>query len=53
MGEFKLEGPGEARVLTRIVGENGLPLRPGQTGLDREDRWERVQGSWWIIPGKL
>ena len=51
--EFVVEGPGSARVTTRIVGENGLPLRFWKTRLDREDRWERVEGTWWIVPGKL
>lgn len=51
--EFVVDGPGSARVTTRIVGENGLPLRWWSTRLDRVDRWERVDGSWWIIPGKL
>lgn len=51
--EFRLSGPGEAEVVTRMVGENGRPLRRGTTDLERTDRWERLQGSWWIIPGKL
>jgi len=51
--EFVVEGPGSARVSTRIVGENGLPLRFWETRLDRVDRWERVEGTWWIVPGKL
>ena len=40
-------------LATRIVGDNGLPLRFWKTGIDREDRWERVEGTWWIVPGKL
>lgn len=51
--EFRLEGPGEAEVVTRLVGDNDLPLRRGTTELERVDRWERLQGTWWIIPGKL
>ena len=51
--EFAVEGPGSARVTTRIVGDNGLPLRFWKTRIDREDRWERVEGTWWIVPGKL
>ena len=51
--EFVVEGPGSARVTTRIVGQNGLPLRFWKTRIDREDRWERVEGTWWIVPGKL
>jgi hypothetical protein len=51
--EFVVDGPGSARVTTRIVGENGLPLRFWKTRIDRVDRWERVEGTWWIVPGKL
>ena len=51
--EFRLEGPGQAEVVTRLVGENSLPLRWGTTEFERVDRWERLQGTWWIIPGKL
>jgi len=51
--EFLVDGPGRARVQVRIVGEHGLPLRFWDTVLDREDRWERVEGQWWVIPGKL
>ena len=51
--EFRFEGPGDARVRVRIEGKNGQPLRVGSVGVDREDRWERVGGTWWIVPGKL
>jgi hypothetical protein len=51
--EFLVEGPGRARVRVHIVGENGLPLRFWATSLDREDRWERRDGRWWIIPSAL
>jgi hypothetical protein len=51
--EFVVEGPGSARVTTRIAGNNGLPLRFWGTQLDRVDRWERMEGTWWIVPGKL
>lgn len=51
--EFRFEGPGEARVRVRIDGSNGLPLRVGKVHVEREDSWERVGGSWWIVPGKL
>jgi hypothetical protein len=51
--EFRFEGPGDARVRVRIDGRNGQPLRVGGVELEREDRWERVGGSWWIVPGKL
>jgi hypothetical protein len=51
--EFALEGPGQARVTTRITGDDGRPLRWGETRLERVDRWERIQGEWWIVPQKL
>ncbi len=51
--EFRLQGPGVAEVTTRVVGENGLPLRWWKTDLDRTDRWERIQGRWWIVPRRL
>jgi len=51
--EFLVEGPGRARVRVAIVGENALPLRFWETRLVREDRWERQDGQWWVIPGKL
>jgi hypothetical protein len=50
--ELRLEGPGRARVEARFVGEDGRPLRPGTVRLDRSDRWERVDGSWRIVPGR-
>jgi hypothetical protein len=49
--ELRLEGPGRAWVEARFVGEDGRPLRPGKVHLDRADRWERVDGSWRIVPG--
>jgi hypothetical protein len=51
--EVLVDGPGRARVKVRIVGENALPLRLRRVILDREDRWERVGGEWWVVPGKL
>lgn len=51
--EFALEAPGRARVRFRMEGDNGLPLRFWGTSIEREDRWERVDGQWWIVPGKL
>jgi hypothetical protein len=51
--EFLVDGPGRARVKIHIVGNNGLPLRFWSAVLEREDRWERLEGQWWIIPGKL
>ena len=51
--EFALDAPGSARVRSRFVGRNGLPLRPGSVTLEREDQWERLEGHWWVIPGKF
>ena len=51
--EVLVDGPGRARVKVRIVGENALPLRLRRVILDREDRWERVDGEWWVVPGKV
>lgn len=49
--EFVVDGPGRARVRVWMGGENGLPLRFWSTRLVREDRWERRNGRWWIVPG--
>ena len=51
--EFLFEDAGRAQVQVRFAGEDGRPLRPGRVSLVRRDRWERAEGSWWIIPGKL
>ncbi len=51
--EVLVDGPGRARVKVRIVGEHALPLRIRRVILDREDRWERMDGTWWVVPGKL
>ncbi|MDJ0869461.1 MAG: hypothetical protein QNK03_25380 [Myxococcota bacterium] len=50
--EFLVDGPGSARVRVLIGGENGLPLRWWQTGIEREDHWERLDGRWWIVPNR-
>jgi hypothetical protein len=50
--EMRVEGPGRARVVTRIHGDDGRPLRPGRVHLDRTDRWERGEGAWRIEPGR-
>ena len=50
--EFTVEGPGRAHVRVRIRGDNGLPMRFWSTSLTREDRWERRDGRWLIIPGR-
>ena len=51
--EFLFEDAKTAEVLVRFVGEDGRPLRPGSVELVRSDRWEWVEGTWWIRPGKL
>ena len=51
--EFVFENRFRARVQVRFLGEDDRPLRPGKTVLVRQDRWERVDGRWWIQPGKL
>lgn len=53
VAEFFFDSPGRARVRVRFVGEDGLPLRPGTTDALREDRWERRDGRWWVVPGRL
>ena len=50
--EFVFDAPGKARVRYRFVGVNGKPLRFWSASLEREDRWERIEGKWWIIPGR-
>jgi hypothetical protein len=51
--EWLVEGPGRARVKVRIEGANALPLRVRGVALEREDRWERIDGEWWVVAGKL
>lgn len=51
--EFLFEDARTAQVQVRFVGYDDRPLRPGRTSLVRIDRWERVEGVWWIRPGKL
>ncbi len=51
--EFQVEGAGQARVRVRLAGESGLPLRWWSTSLVREDVWQRLDGRWWIVPGRL
>jgi len=53
VAELVVEGRGRARVVVHLVGEDAKPLRPGLTHLVREDRWERQDGRWWIVPAKL
>jgi hypothetical protein len=40
-------------VTVSLRGQNSLPLRWWSVGLDITDRWERIGGRWWVIPGKL
>ena len=51
--EFLFENRFIAQVQVRFVGKNSRPLHPGKAVLIRLDRWERVDGRWWIRPGKL
>jgi len=51
--EFAVEAPGRARVTVRMRGDNGLPLRYWTIVLERDDVWERIDGTWWVVPGKL
>jgi hypothetical protein len=51
--EFLFENRFLAQVQVRFLGEDRRPLRPGKTELIRLDRWERVEGQWWIRPSKL
>jgi hypothetical protein len=51
--EFLFEDPKTAQILVRFRGKDGRPLRPGSVELVRTDRWELVDGTWWIRPGKL
>jgi hypothetical protein len=51
--EFLFENRFIAQVQVRFVGNNSRPLYPGKAVLIRLDRWERINGRWWIAPGKL
>jgi len=51
--EFLFENRFIAQVQVRFVGKNSRPLNPGRSVLIRLDRWERIDGRWWIRPGKL
>jgi hypothetical protein len=50
--EFLVDGPGRARVHVRVVGEDARPFRFWTTSVEREDRWERRSGQWWITSAK-
>lgn len=51
--ELRVVGPGQAVVQTRVVGENDLPLRWWNAEMQREDKWERHQGAWLVVPGRF
>jgi len=51
--EFLFENRFRALVQVRFVGDDDRPLRPGRAAVVRLDRWERMEGRWWIQPGKL
>jgi hypothetical protein len=42
-----------ALVTVRYGGQSSLPLRWTKVALVQTDRWQRTDGRWWIIPGKL
>lgn len=50
---YLFETPNVARVQVRFVGRDDRPLRVNRTALIRLDRWERVDGRWWMTPEKL
>ena len=51
--QFVFEPGGVAQVQVRFRGDDGRPLRPGGVSVIRRDRWEWIDGHWWITPGKL
>ncbi len=51
--EVRMEGPGQAVVSLRLLGDNSRPLRWNDVELLRDDRWERVGERWWIVPGPI
>lgn len=51
--EFAVDGPGRARVQVRIRSNNGRPLQYWTVVSERTDLWERVDGVWYVVPGKL
>lgn len=51
--EFAIEAPGRARVAVRMRGDNGMPLRYWTIVIERDEVWERKDGTWWLVPGKL
>lgn len=51
--EFSQEEIGVAAVEILFVGDDSRALRSGETDLVRIDRWERHDGEWWLVPGKV
>jgi hypothetical protein len=51
--EFSLGEAGIAQVEILITGEDGKPLKYGETDYVRLDRWERHDGEWWLVPAKI
>jgi hypothetical protein len=51
--ELRFEDPRRARVEVRFTGGDDRPLRPNQVTLERVDRWEWADGTWWVQPGKI
>ncbi len=51
--EFLFESGEVALVQVRFRGDDRRPLRPGTVSVVRRDRWEKIEGRWWIAPGKL
>ena len=50
---IEAEGPARFKVIVLFEGRHALPLRWWKVKLVREDLWERIEGRWWLIPGKL
>jgi hypothetical protein len=50
---IEAEGPARYRVIVFFEGRHALPLRWWKVKMVREDLWERIEGRWWLIPGKL
>ena len=51
--ELRFEDPRRARVEVRFVGDDDRPLRGFQVSFERVDRWEWLDGTWWVQPGKI
>jgi len=51
--DFLFESQERVHVQVRFVGDDDRPLRPNRTTLRRVDRWERVDGRWWLAPERL